>query len=215
MGLIKQGILGGFRKKTGTVVGAYWRTLDVIRALPKSSGKAPTQLQLNQQQKFGLVTSFLSNISALIDVGFKSANAITSPMNTAVSYHLKEAITGAEPNFELDLTKVRFSMGKLELPLEFNAVAEAGGIIKVGWTYHEADDRYIDSTDVLNVLAYNPAKQKFVKMTATASRMNMSFELLLPAIFAGDQVHVYASFSSVKKKLLHSNSEYLGNLTVL
>ncbi|RZK61166.1 MAG: hypothetical protein EOO95_16865, partial [Pedobacter sp.] len=68
MGLIKQGILGGFRKKTGTVVGAYWRKLDVIRALPRNSGKGATQLQINQQLKFGLVTSFLSNISGLIDV---------------------------------------------------------------------------------------------------------------------------------------------------
>jgi hypothetical protein len=52
MGIIRQGILGGFRKKTGSVVGAYWRKLDVIRGLPRKSSKPPTIAQLNQQLKF-------------------------------------------------------------------------------------------------------------------------------------------------------------------
>jgi hypothetical protein len=28
MGIIRGGVLGGFRNKTGAVVGSYWRTLD-------------------------------------------------------------------------------------------------------------------------------------------------------------------------------------------
>lgn len=51
MGIIRGGILGGFRNKAGAVIGSYWRTLD-IKGLPCISGKAPTQKQLDQRAKF-------------------------------------------------------------------------------------------------------------------------------------------------------------------
>lgn len=214
MGVIKQGILGGFRKKTGTVVGAYWRRLDVIRALPRNTGKAATQAQINQQLKFGLVTAFLSNISGLIDVGFKTANEVSTPMNLAVSYHLREAIIGTEPNFELDLTKVAFSMGKLELPLETTVVPAAGSVLNFAWPHTETDDKLIDATDVINVLAYNVSKQKFVKVASAAARSAMTYSFQLPANFAGDEVQVYFSFSSTKKRLLNSKTVHLGAITI-
>lgn len=214
MGLIKQGILGGFRKKTGTVVGAYWRKLDVIRALPRSSGKAPTQAQINQQVKFGLVTGFLSNFSALIDEGFMVASSISTPMNLAVSYHLKEAIAGVEPNFELDLPKVKFSLGKLEMPLNISVLAGPGGTLDFTWTHTESDDKFIDATDRLNVMVYNPLRQKFVKFKAVSLRSEMAYTALLPVNFVGDEVHVYVGFSSSKKKMLHANSAYLGTALV-
>lgn len=215
MGLIRQGILGGFRKKTGTVVGAFWRKLDVIRALPRSSGKAPTQAQLNQQMKFGLVTGFLSNMSSLLDEGFKVANSISTPMNLAVSYHLKEAITGVEPNFEIDFAKVKFSNGKLDLPMEILVNAIAGGSIELTWPHTEEDDKFIDGTDLLNVLVYNPVKQKFVKLKTAVTRSLMTFVVALPSNFVGDEVHVYASFGSVRQKLLQSNSLYVGPVTII
>jgi len=215
MGLIKLGILGGFRKKTGTVVGAYWRRLDTIRAMPRSSGKAPTQLQINQQIKFALVTSFLSNISPLIDVGFKVAGSILTPMNLAVAYHLKEAITGTEPNFELDLSKVKFSDGRLDLPLEMTVVAVAGAVMEISWPYTETDDKFIDGTDMLSLLAYNATKQKFVRASLVAARSATTYSFQLPANFTGDQVHIYGAFSSVRKKLLNSNSTYLGVITAV
>src|SRR5690606_508733 len=36
MGIIKQGILGGFSGKVGNVVGASWKGIDYIRSLPSS-----------------------------------------------------------------------------------------------------------------------------------------------------------------------------------
>lgn len=214
MGLIKQGILGGFRKKTGTVVGAFWRRLDVIRALPRSNGKPPTQLQLNQQIKFGLVTSFLSNLSSLIDEGFKNSSSIATPMNLATAYHLKEAITGIEPDFELDLTKLKFSVGRLEMPDQFSVDVVAGGLMRLSWPTAQ-NDKLIDGTDVLYVLVYNPIKQKFLKVKTAVTRAELTYEVQLPDNFVGDEVHLYVGFKSVKKKMLHSNSQYLGMSTVI
>lgn len=213
MGVIKHGILGGFRKKTGTVIGAYWRTLDVIRALPRRSGKAATQAQLEQQQKFALVTAFLGNFSELIEVGFMATLPAT-PMNEAVAYHLKEAITGTSPDYAIDLPKFRFSAGKVELPDPITASAIPGSKIRFEWDGNQiVEGKFIDPSDKLTVLAYNPLKEKFVKVFAATTRDMGEYDLKLPASFEGDTVHLYISFVSGIKKL-NSNSFYVGTAIV-
>ncbi|WP_053058493.1 DUF6266 family protein [Pedobacter sp. BMA] len=215
MGLIKQGILGGFRKKTGTVVGAYWRSLDVIRGLPRSSGKAPTQKQLMQQAKFGLVTGFLSNFSALIDRGFGASGEVSTPMNVAVAWHLKNAVIGDYPDYEIDLSMLRFSNGKLEMPAEFLVEPEAGGVVNIGWSHTEADDKYIDGTDSLSVLVYNTVKSKFMRFSLVAPRSAKTYSLQLPASFVGDAVQIYVAFSSTIKAYTNSDSANISELTVV
>jgi len=52
MGKIKTGILGGFQGKVGTVIGSTWRGESIMRALPKTAAKAPTESQRIQRLKF-------------------------------------------------------------------------------------------------------------------------------------------------------------------
>lgn len=214
MGVIKHGILGGFRKKTGTVIGAYWRKLDVIRSLPRSSGKAATQLQLDQQQKFGLVTAILSEISELIDAGFYSASDTATPMNKAVSYHLKEAIAGTSPNFNFDATMLMYSVGKLELPLDVTASEVNPGAVTVNWTGNTAEGKYNFATDKATFLVYNSTKQKFVKVADVVARSVGEYEMVLPVNFVGDTIHVYMSFKSVVNKKLKSDSVFVDTVAL-
>jgi len=209
MGLIKQGILGGFRKKTGSVIGAYWRKLDVIRALPRNSGKPATQQQLEQKQKFALVTSFLSKASGLIDVGFKSADTAT-PMNKAVAYHLKEAVVGVYPDFSIDMEKFKYSVGSLELPYTMSTEILMGAKIRFEWDRTDVDDgKLIQPSDTVTVVAYNADKHGFIKQVAATTRATGEYELQLPEVFIGDNLHLYISFSSANKKS-NSVSKYLG-----
>lgn len=215
MGIIRQGILGGFRKKTGNVVGASWRTLDVIRGLPKNSGKAPTKLQKDQRTKFALITSFLSNIGDLVEVGYKSLSKISTPMNVAVSQNFHAAITGISPDFALDYTKLKFSTGKLDMPSDVEGASAAGAKVKFTWGHTDPDGKFLDTTDMATVLAYNAVKHKFVRVIDAAPRSAGLFNLQLPVSFANDQVHCYISFNSKLKKNLVSVSEYVGAITVL
>lgn len=208
MGIIKNGILGGFRNKVGSVVGAFWRDLNVIKALPKASGKPPTQAQVEQRTKFGLVTGFLSSMSDLIDGGYMKGSS-TSPMNEAVAYHLKNAVTGVAPNFALDYTKLKFSVGKLSIPSTYSVDVTAAGKVDFNWSADGADHKYKDATDVINVLAYNPTKHQFVSLMAAATRSAQTFVLQMPLDFVGDSVHCFFSFSSVKKRNLNSKSVYV------
>lgn len=208
MGIIKNGILGGFRKKVGNISGAFWRDLNVIKTLPKASGKPATQKQIDQRNKFGLVTGFLSSMSDLIDTGYMKGSS-TSPMNEAVAYHLQHAITGVAPNFTLDYTKLKFSSGKLSIPATFSVDVTASGKIDFNWSADGADHKYKDATDVINVLVYNPTKNQFVSLMGAASRSALKVVLQMPLDFVGDSVYCYFSFSSTKKKNLNSKSVYV------
>jgi hypothetical protein len=212
MGIIKQGILGGFANKTGSVVGAYHRGQDTIRALPRKSNKASSQAQKDQRLKFALVTGILSRVDALIDTGYALAGSkVTTAMNEAVSYHLLHAVKGVSPNFTFDYAKLRFSSGKQEAAPGWD-VSAVGNKVKFSWEYLNQDDSRIDGTDLVSVLIYNPAKDKFVSKRKAVARSVKSYELSIPAEFSLDEVHCYMSFSSVLKKNQVSDTMYLGLL---
>ncbi|ACU03146.1 DUF6266 family protein [Pedobacter heparinus] len=215
MGIIRQGILGGFRNKTGSVVGAYWRNRDVIRGLPRVSNKPATQAQINQRFKFGLVTGFLARLSSFIDLGFGSGNGSVSAMNEAVSYHLREAITGAAPNFSIDYSKLKINKGKLLLANGIEVAITVAARIDFSWLNTVPDGKYKDATDRANVVVYNPAKNSFVTLPGAAARSALGYNLLLPADYSGDEVHCYISFSSVIHKKLVSDTFYVGEFIVL
>jgi hypothetical protein len=216
MGIIRGGVLGGFRNKTGAVVGSYWRTLDVIKGLPRISGKAPTQAQLDQRAKFRLVTSYFAWIGDLIAVGYKALSNIDTPMNVAVSFHLKEAIIGVAPNFGLDYTKVMFSQGKLELP--YNKTATSGVVAEVNFSWStEVKEKSVFKlgTDMVSILIYNPTRFEFVTLHNVIARSSGSYIMSLPAEFSGDAVHCYIAFNSTSRKNFASESRHLGLVTVL
>lgn len=215
MGLIEEGMFGAFRKRTGKLVGARWRNLDVIRTLPRKSSKPPTTAQVEQHLRFALITSFLSRMSNLIDLFFGKGNDTPTPMNLAVSYHLKTAVTGVAPNFTLDYSKVRFSVGRLVLPDTMAADAVTPAKVDFTWDDDGEDNKLKDASDMVNVLVYNPTKDKFVVRMKAVPRSAQTYSLQLPPTFSGDPVHCYISFTSVMKKQLHSHSEYLGLLPVL
>lgn len=216
MGIIKQGILGGFRKKVGTVVGAFWRDLNVIRALPRASGKPATPAQLNQRTRFGLVMSFLNSFGDLIEMYYGNRSASKSPMNEAVAYHLKEAVTTVGSVVEMDYTKVKFARGKLELPATMRLAATVEGKVDYEWSnINVANHKYKDATDMANLLVYNPTKKQFVTLTEAGPRSAEVFSLQLPLEFGDDYVHCYICFSSVLKKGLVSDSHYIGKIKIV
>jgi hypothetical protein len=215
MGIIRQGILGGFRKKAGTVIGARWRGLDVIRGLPAKSEKEATQEQLDQRFKFGLVTSMLSWISDVIDVGYRSATQVPTPMNKAVSHNLLKAITGVSPNFNLDPLKLSFSTGKITIPKDYEATSVLGGTLDITWS-NEPADKHTHANDQVTLVVYSPVKQKFVKVVNAGMRSELEYSIQLPLNWVDDTVHTYMVLSADKSVgKACSETVYIGQNIVL
>ena len=63
MGKIKQGILGGFRGKVGTVVGASWKGIAYMRGLPQSIKNPKTAAQQAQRAFFREVQDLVGQLT--------------------------------------------------------------------------------------------------------------------------------------------------------
>ena len=63
MGKIKQGILGGFRGKVGTVIGSSWNGISYMRGQAQSVRNANTEAQQAQRAFFKQVQELTSQLS--------------------------------------------------------------------------------------------------------------------------------------------------------
>ena len=63
MGKIKQGILGGFKGKVGTVIGASWNGIAYMRGLAQSHKNPKTAAQLKQRNFFKEVQDLVGQLS--------------------------------------------------------------------------------------------------------------------------------------------------------
>ena len=63
MGKIKQGILGGFKGKVGTVIGASWNGISYMRGLAQSHKNPKTAAQLKQRSFFKEVQDLVGQLS--------------------------------------------------------------------------------------------------------------------------------------------------------
>jgi hypothetical protein len=214
MGTIKKGILGGFSGKVGTVIGASWRGIDYMRSLPKKSSKAASQAQVNTRNRFLLVTSFLRPISSLIAIGYQSYKSGITPLNAAIAYHLKEAVTGTAPNYTIALPKFIYSRGELMGANTPKATAVTGAKLDFSWLADGANMLLSGDKDKVILVVYNPVKQRFVLLTDAAERSALKAELQLPADFIGDGVHCYMSFVSADGKSVSTNN-YVGLQTIV
>ena len=84
MGTIKQGILGGFSGKVGTVVGSSWKGISYMRGQAQSVKNPRTAKQMAQRDKFSLALSFIRPIQSFIQVGFKTYAQKQSEFNAAM-----------------------------------------------------------------------------------------------------------------------------------
>jgi hypothetical protein len=66
MGIIKQGILGGFSGKVGNIIGSSWKGIAVIKAMPLSVAQPVTAKKTAAKARFAEVVSFSKPI--LVDV---------------------------------------------------------------------------------------------------------------------------------------------------
>ncbi|TKB98644.1 DUF6266 family protein [Pedobacter cryophilus] len=213
MGKFQKGILGGFSGKVGTVIGSNWKGIDYMRSLPRRNKKDPTQNQVDVRIKFLLAINFLKPASSIITNGYRNITGSLTPLNYAVSYHLKNAIIGNSPNFELDMAKVVISRGELtgiSQPVLSSAVAQT---IKFAWT----DNSMVGlakADDQVSVLVYQKDLNLHIILENGAARASGELVLATPVEFSGKDADCWMTVKSAQGKLI-ATSAYLGKITVL
>lgn len=211
MGSIKQGVLGGFSGKVGTVIGYSMNGISYMRGLATSYTNSKTPAQVAQRAKFALSVKFLRPLLALLRIGFKNASSKMSGFASAMSYTLGNAITGISPAFEIDYTKVLVCRGNLPGALNAQALAIEPGTIDFSWD-NNSWDFGAKATDKVVLVVINPLIQKSIAVIGAATRATGNQSVDLPDLFQGAEVQCYIGFTNDTE---FSNSEFLDAVNVL
>lgn len=195
MGKYKIGILGPFNGKIGTVIGSSWRGIDYMRSLSRRGNRVPSAVQLLQRQRFLATTQFLTPIHPVLRKYYGGNGGGPTRINNALSYHMKEAVTYVDPDFEMLYNKVQISVGTLPQVQNPSVSSPSANTIKYGWDDNSGDGA-AKATDKLVVVVYAPAANLYFYRLAAATRSDATASITIPAYFSGLEVQSWITFAA-------------------
>ena len=149
MARIKNGILGGFSGKVGSVVGCRWKNIEYIRSLPAKPSGPPSEKQLAARAKFRFLNNWLNDKAAFFATSFINHTADITAMNAAYRFN-KDAVAGVYPDFELDYSRIVISRGELPGAADARCVLAENNVLEFSWSpVLETGARYDDLLAVL------------------------------------------------------------------
>jgi hypothetical protein len=209
MAKFPNGILGEFSGKIGTVVGASWRDINYGRSLPESSGKDATPLQEQQQTKFGFASRFVASMKGLVRITFRADAIKMSEYNFAVSYTMKNAVSGQSPEFRIHYDQVMVSRGTLP-----NAIMPSVSYENNWLQFHWTDNTGIGNAvagDKAILVAYCP-DLNVCEYTAGGTGRSAGVDVLDMKKYKGHAVHTWLAFISASGEA--APSVYTGEVVV-
>ena len=209
MGKIKTGILGGFQGKVGTVIGSTWRGESIMRALPKTAAKAPTESQRIQRLKFKAVSEFLNPLRSTLSTYFGNDTGVKSKYNMATSYHITNAVEVTEQGTQILYPRVLVAKGTL-FGFQNLTTTQSETVITLNWEDNTVFGN-AKAEDTVNVVCYIEEVNTFYVFESIANRDGLTASVTLPQNFLGYNVEVYA-FLYDKVSKTSSNSVYLGSI---
>jgi len=147
----------------------------------------------------------------LINLGFKSVEQFSTGFNMAVAYTVKNAITGAYPDYEVDYAKVLISQGPLNAVAGLNIVGEEAGKLTFNWT-NNSSNGLASETDKAVILIYSQDSGRYIFTTEGSARNTGTHQFDLQDL-SGEQVHVWMAFASENGRLF-STSIYGGIVSI-
>ena len=192
MAVFKKGILGGFSGKVGPIIGSSWKKKHVLKSRPLRK----KNILSDQHYKLGLLSSFLSEFSSPIKIGFHSKKNRDNAQNSAIQYNLGRAVGGTSPDFEIDYQKIVFSRGLREPAWSGKAYRDVDHQLKLSWEIPETAKVNLIADDKAVVLIYNASRKKRLDYETTAVRKQLYFSIPIPEIYKNDQFHICSSYTS-------------------
>lgn len=213
MGLYKQGILGSFMGKIGSVIGSSWRGIHYMRVVPAYVSNPQTPAQTMQRAKFALAFEFLKPIIAFLRISFKHAAVEMSEINAAMSHAILNAIDGEYPDFVVDPENILVSTGPLMAVSAATATAVTSAGVEVTWEDNSGTGN-AQAGDIATLCVVNPEKEDIDVLMEAGVRSDGTAEIEVPESYIGDTVHVYLCFNTAEDGDW-ANSVFAGTVTVI
>ncbi|MEJ2882273.1 DUF6266 family protein [Pedobacter sp. GR22-6] len=208
MGILKNGIFGGFQQKTGPLTGRRVKGRNVITGLHRPSTIPLTDAQNYHNEKFNHVFEFQQPLKALIANGFKYVFKKGNAFTQALSYNFQHALVDEGTEYRLNYRAFLYSKGSLEAPFNPLASFTSGAVL-----YKWALTSHCDYDDLATFMVYNEDQNLFASSVDAVKRSACGYALQLPEPFAHGKIHCYMSLRSAKHRKV-SNSIYVGLITL-
>lgn len=190
MGIIKQGILGGFKNKVGSVVGSSWKGLATMRALPLSVANPKTASQVANRTRFSACAAFASLILASLIKPLMDRFALHMSGYNMFTHLNKDVWADPENPEWADLV---ISHGRM---LPATNITYTGPIGTGGFTFTApTGDKYALPTDEVYALVINETKNQIVfQGDAGVKRTAAGFTKPMTGVTSGDTIGIYISY---------------------
>jgi hypothetical protein len=192
MGVIKQGILGGFSGSVANVVGSSWKGIAIIKAKPLSVANPQTAAQTDNRDQFSQCVAFAKAI----------LTATIKPLLDRI------AVKMSGYNLFVMLNKALFDADGLLTVA--NLVISQGTVTAVDTLAGNTDDgndqvliTWVDNTgvgdalgtDVMYGCLYNATKNEAISIPSTSTRASEALTAPTPEAWDdADVKHLYAAF---------------------
>jgi hypothetical protein len=213
MGVIKKGILGGVAGTVGNVVGGNWKGIDYLRSKPASVANPKTLKQQTQRAKFTTILNFLKPLTSLLSIGYKNYATGMTGFNVAMSYNVKNAITGTYPSFTVNYPVAQISKGNLTGASTPTVASTVARNIVFTWQNNAGTGNAL-ATDTAILVAFFPTINEAVYQVTTIGRSAATATLNCPARYSTRQAHCWIVFQTADGQL-QATSNYIGTVTVV
>ncbi|WP_053990590.1 DUF6266 family protein [Mangrovimonas sp. TPBH4] len=212
MAQLPKGIMGGVSGKLGPLLGTSCKGINVLRNIPANTNHHPTPTQQLQLQKFKTVSAFLSPLKQLLTETFDATGLQKTGYNTAMSYHLREALLQQGNNFSINYSKALVSMGSLRGLEDATLQLSFSSQLQLQWT-DNSHKAMAHPTDKLIIVLYNPQTHNYLWQLTETPRNGLRYSVSLPTTKEEMQWHVWAAFMSSQTQTA-SLSDYFGVVKV-
>jgi hypothetical protein len=212
MAKLNNGYLGGFSGLLGTAVGATWKGKSVIRSRPPRKRRKSSELQLRQMAKLKLLIPFVKPITNFLNRVYACVSTDMSCFNKAMSYNLRNAVSGEYPEFRISYARVVLGVGDLLNPETVVVRSDTEGSLSFSWTDNSGEGS-ARATDKAFVAVYCADLKDWITNTEGPNR-NAGSYLLEVTAFSGKAVQAYIGFLSADADFV-STSRYAGEVDIL
>ena len=192
MGKIKQGILGGFKGKVGTVIGSSWNGIAYMKGLPQSVRNSKSAAQIVQRDFFKEVQQIASQLTAeQLAFLYPSSPKGMTRRNAIVQQLSEDPIIEADSK-HVDLANLGTIGNAPTADLPEVSITASGSSISISWDA-ENDWRTQHADEYPIIFVANVTQQKIFLVNssvAVGASGSQSFSLDLAAFGIGsDEYH--------------------------